>query len=295
MFITACGLVWAGLRYRRFAAQEPAITDSPKRIELYTLGGLTLFAAVSVCLTAAFTSWGTNLELPMREFTFIGIALAASTLYATYRAVTAHADHHEQWSPADRRLSLSGETVGLCVLFLCGFTTILHGGAANTFASSTATGEAEAIGPRLVGDVKVFEVAKSSQVLSGITVSDDSLYFGAQYTRSKVEGHVVCMDRETGKVKWKFGDDDEMLPVFCTPRVVDGRVYCGEGLHENAGCRMFCFSAADGKPVWGQPFKTTSHTEGAPAAAGGKVFFPAGAPPTTASGSSTEEPSWLKP
>jgi outer membrane protein assembly factor BamB len=282
MTITAIGLVWAGLRYRRFAAEEPAITDSPKRIELYVLGGLTLFAGVSVCLTGYFMSWGTNLELPMREFTFIGIALAASTLYATYRMVTARADHKgEQWTPTDRRLSLSGESVGLGILFLCGFSTFLHSGSSGFAMGKTEEGDAESIGPRLM-DVKVFVVKltqkpEASQVLSGITISGDRLYFGAQNTKlSSQDGFIVCLDRETGEVKWKIGEDEEMLPVFCTPRVVDGRLYCGEGLHENKDCRMFCLNAGDGKPAWAQPIKTTSHTEGSPAVAGGKVFFPAG-------------------
>jgi outer membrane protein assembly factor BamB len=276
MTITAVGLVWAGLRYRKFAAVEPGITDSPTRTELYALGGMTLFAAISVCLTAIFASWGTNLELPMREFTFIGIALAASTLYASYRKITAHADHHEEWTPKDRRLSLSGETVGLGVLFLCGFTTILHSGTAGFAGSETESGDADVIGPRLL-EVKVFEVKKASQVMSGIAINGDRLYFGAQYTKaSSQDGFVVCMDRETGEVKWKIGDDDEMLPVFCTPNITNGKIYCGEGLHENKGCRMFCLNAADGKPAWDKPFKTTSHTEGSPAVAGGKVFFPAG-------------------
>jgi outer membrane protein assembly factor BamB len=277
MTITGVGLLWAGWRYRRFAAEEPGVTEPAARIEIYTLAGLTAFAAISVCLTAAFTSWGTNLELPMREFTFIGIALLASTLYATYRAITVSADYSTLGNPPDRRLSLSGETVGLGALFLCGLGTILQSGAATVaMASGTETGDADAIGPRLV-NVKVFEVPKATQVLSGITIQGDRLYFGAQYTRTKQEGQLVCMDRETGEVKWKYeGDDADMLPVFCTPAVVDGKVYCGEGLHEDSGCRMFGVNAADGKSTWEKPFKTKSHTEGSPAVLGNKVFFPAG-------------------
>lgn len=276
MVITAIGLLWAGRRYRQFAAEEPEITEPPAKAELYTLAGLTVFAALSVCLTAAFANWGTNLELPMREFTFIGIALLASTLYAAYRAATVSVDYSSLGNPPDRRLSLSGETVGLSALFLCGLWTILQGGATGAVASGTESGDADAVGPRLI-DVKVFEVPKASQVLSGIAINGDRLYFGAQFTKlSSQDGFVVCMDRETGAVLWRFSDDDSMLPVFCTPRVVDGKVYCGEGLHKNTDCRMFCFDAADGKPVWEQPFKTKSHTEGSPAVVGGKVFFPAG-------------------
>jgi outer membrane protein assembly factor BamB len=35
-------------------------------------------------------------------------------------------------------------------------------------------------------------------------------------------------------------------------------------------------NASDGGAAWKEPFKTDSHTEGAPAVAGGKVYFPAG-------------------
>jgi outer membrane protein assembly factor BamB len=275
--ITTVGLSWAGRRYRRMAADEPQVTNLPSKIELYSLAGLTLFAVICVLLTAIFASWGANLELPIREFTFIGIALAAATAYAGYRVLTAKVDLAGATAP-DRRLSLSGETVGLGVLFLCGLVAVLNGGArsAGPTATGTETGDADTIGPRFVG-VKVFEVKEASQVMSGVTVVGDRLYFGTQLTRiSGPVGNLFCLDRETGEVKWMFGDDDGMLPVFCTPTVIDGRVYCGEGLHEDKNCRMFCVDAATGKPAWENPFKTKSHTEGGPAVLGNKVFFPAG-------------------
>ncbi len=125
MVIAAIGLLWAGRRYRRMAAEEPRITNPPSRTELCSLAGLTAFAASCILLTAAFASWGTNLELPLREFTFIGISLTAATLYAGYRTLTAKVDM-AQGLPPDRRLSLSGESVGLGVLFLCGLVAVLN-------------------------------------------------------------------------------------------------------------------------------------------------------------------------
>jgi outer membrane protein assembly factor BamB len=273
--ITAVGLSWAGRRYRRMAAEQPAVTAPPTNLELYSLGGLTAFAALCVGLTAAFSSWGTNLELPLREFTFIGIALAVAGLYAAYRRLTARVDLDGTGTPPDRRLSISGETVGLATLFLCGLVVVLSSGrSTGPLASGTELGDADAIGPRLV-DVTVFEIPKSSQVLSGISIAGDRLYFGTQYIRTRQEGHLVCMDRHTGEVKWKFGDDDELMPVFCTPTIVGDRIYCGEGLHENTRCRLFCLTL-DGQPAWPQPIQVQSHTEGAPAVVGNTVLFPAG-------------------
>jgi outer membrane protein assembly factor BamB len=176
---------------------------------------------------------------------------------------------------------------------MCGFVTVLASGRGNfgPAASGTETGDADVIGPRLIG-VKVFEIPKSTQVMSGIVVAGDRLYFGAQFVRSTQEGQLVCMDRETGEVRWKFEGDDDLLPVFCTPTVTGGKVYCGEGLHEHKNCRMFCVSAADGKPAWGEPLKTGSHTEVAPAVAGGKVFFPAGDDGLIAADANTGAEKW---
>jgi len=277
MGVSAVGLSWAGRRYRRLAAEDPRHTDPPGMSELLTLGGLVAFVAVCAAVVAWFGDWRTNLELPMREFTFIGIALVAALLYAAYRRLTAAADYTPQGRPVERRLSLSGETVGLLTLLLCGFAVVISGGSpTGPVAAGTQTGDADAIGPRLVGAVRVFPIPRTTQVISGIVVDGDRLYCGTQFVRSTQEGHLVCLDRHSGELKWKFGDDDEMRPVFCTPTLIDGKLYCGEGLHEDKDCRLFCVNAADGSPGWERPFKTASHTEGAPVLAGGLLCFPAG-------------------
>ncbi len=277
MIISAVGLSWAGRRYRRMASTEPHITEPPRRTELLTLIGLSAFVLLCVALTAVFATWQTNLELPMREFTFIGFALVVATAYAGYRMVTAPIDHSAEGAAPERRLSLSGESVGLATLLLCGLVAVVSpaSGPQAIVSGGTETGDAESVGPRLV-DVKVFAIPRATQVMSGITVVGDRLYFGAQYTRARAEGQLICLNRETGAVEWRFGDDEGMIPAFCTPLVADGRVYCGEGLHEDKGCRLFCVNAADGQPGWDKPYATNSHTEGMPARIGNAVIFPAG-------------------
>jgi outer membrane protein assembly factor BamB len=291
LVITAIGLIWAGRRYRVMAIENPSVTAPPTNLELYSLIGLTTSAGLCVVLTAAFASWRTNLELPMREFTFIGFALAIATLYAGYRRWTSALDLDMAGQPPDRRLSLSGETVGLGALLLCGLVISLDfGRRSGPLAQGTELGDADAIGPRLV-DVQVFEIPKASQVLSGISIVGDRLYFGTQYIRTRQEGHLVCMDRHTGEVKWKFGDDEELMPVFCTPTIAGDRIYCGEGLHENTRCRLFCLTL-DGQMAWPQPFQVQSHTEGAPAVVDGKVLFPAGDDGLFAVEAATGKPLW---
>ncbi|VTU00757.1 PQQ enzyme repeat domain protein OS=Haloferax sp. ATCC BAA-645 GN=C459_15691 PE=4 SV=1: PQQ_2: PQQ_2 [Gemmataceae bacterium] len=275
--ISAVGLLWAGRRYRRMAAEDAALTNVPGRTEIGSLAGLTAFAALLAVGVAWFANWQweTNLELPLREFTFIGVALLAATVYAGYRYVTRGVD-----AAVDRRLSLSGESVGLATLVLCGFTTLVAGGS-GAVAVSTESGDAEAIGPRLVSAraIELYEVDDGSkdplpaEVLSGVVVSGDRLFMGLRNTGFP-GGRLVCVNPETGEVAWSFRE--KLKPVFCTPTIADGKLYCGEGLHEDRECRLFGISAADGKPAWAEPVKTGSHTEGTPAVAGGKLFFPAG-------------------
>lgn len=300
--ISFAGLVWAGRRYRSMAATEPDVTTAPGRTELLALVGLTAFAAVCTVLTAVFANWNATVELPIREFTFIGIALATATVYAAYRAVTRAVDGD---APA-LRLSLSGEFVGLAVLLLCGFSTVLLMGTRGTqqVAGETQTGDAEvSFVPRLVGEpvaLEVFEVEGGKKeplfgrVMSNLAVDGDRVYFGADIGGKA--GAIVAANRHSGKADWQFtyeGDPPKFLKeVFCTPTVAGGRLYCGEGLHEDKNCRLFGLNATDGTPAWKVPFATASHTEGAPAVADGRVFFPAGDDGLFCADASTGERKW---
>jgi outer membrane protein assembly factor BamB len=291
MLGTAVAMSWAGRRYRRMAAEDASVTNVPGKTELRALAGMTAAIALIVVVVGLFADWRATVILPMREITFIGIALGVAALYAGYRTATADVDNTPAGVPANPRLCVSGELVGLGALLLCWFTVLVSAPAAAPAVTAGETGEAEPIGPRFVA-VKAFEVKKSHQVMSGITVAGDRLYFGAQLTRSSQEGQLICLDSATGEEKWRFEGDDDLLPVFCTPTVAAGKVYCGEGLHENKGCRMFCLKAADGKPAWDKPFQTTSHTEGAPAVLGDRVFFPAGDDGLIAAKADTGEKLW---
>jgi outer membrane protein assembly factor BamB len=287
MAVTCGGLLWSGRRYRRMAGEEPDLTAPPGRTELLTLAGLTAFAATATLLTAFFADWNSTMELPMREFTFIGIALCTATVYANYRALTKLADVSVSGGEPGVRLSLSGESVALGTLLLCGFSTVLlslptQTGSAPAAVTAEAGEAGTNLGPRLVGDPVALEAfaevggtrkPQFGRVWSNLALDGDRLYFGADVGRG--DGRVLGVNRHTGKIEWSI-DAPGMKKVFCTPTVAGGRVYCGEGEHENKGCRLFCANVADGKSPWKQPFKTDSHTEGAPAVVNGKVFAPAG-------------------
>ncbi|MBM4035841.1 MAG: hypothetical protein FJ291_29225 [Planctomycetes bacterium] len=82
---------------------------------------------------------------------------------------------------------------------------------------------------------------------------------------------VYCLDLATGKPLWRF---EAKWPVFSSPAIADGRVYVGEGLHDNTDCKLYCLNLKDGKELWS--IQTRSHTESSPTVVGGKVYFGAG-------------------
>ena len=81
-------------------------------------------------------------------------------------------------------------------------------------------------------------------------------------------GRVLCFDLATGKQSWEA---ETRYPVFSSPAVSGGKVFVGEGFHQDSDCSLYAFAAASGKKRWS--FKTGSHLESSPHIADGRVFF----------------------
>jgi eukaryotic-like serine/threonine-protein kinase len=97
----------------------------------------------------------------------------------------------------------------------------------------------------------------------------------------KPSGTLFCLGKtindkkqEEWKIVWRFDNGGKMKEVFCSPRLADGKVFIGEGFHQDIGCSMYCLEAATGKKLW--QFKTESHTESTPFYWEGKLYFGAG-------------------
>src|SRR5258706_2944710 len=84
-------------------------------------------------------------------------------------------------------------------------------------------------------------------------------------------GFIYCLDATTGQKIWQVPTKQE---VYCSPAVVDGRVYVAEGLHGNTGSLFRCLDAKTGDLLW--QFKVGSHAEGPPTVKDGRVYFGAG-------------------
>ena len=87
-------------------------------------------------------------------------------------------------------------------------------------------------------------------------------------------GRGYAIDPATGQSKWIYDHDGAMLHTASTPLRSNGRLFVGEGLHNNFSCRLHCIDAHTGKGEW--TFPTGDHIEGGPARAGDCVIFPAG-------------------
>jgi outer membrane protein assembly factor BamB len=116
---------------------------------------------------------------------------------------------------------------------------------------------------------------KAGNISSSPLVEGERIFVGAFHQAGFSSfGAVYCLDRATGKRLWKFDDDGDMKPVFSSPCLADGRLYIGEGFHQDFNCKFYCLNAETGQKIW--DFQTTSHTESSPAVAGDRVFFGAG-------------------
>ena len=84
-------------------------------------------------------------------------------------------------------------------------------------------------------------------------------------------GAVYCLDANSGVDLWRY---DTPVQIFSSPTVAGGRVYVGEGFHQDADCHLHCLDANDGRLIW--TFKTASHVESTPSVSQGKVYVGAG-------------------
>jgi len=107
---------------------------------------------------------------------------------------------------------------------------------------------------------------------SSPAVSGGRLFVGsASANVFRRDGAVRCLDITTGARLWHVPTEQQ---VFSSPCVAAGRVYVGEGLHQDAGSALRCLDARTGAVLW--VFPTASHVESSPAVRDGRVYFGAG-------------------
>ncbi len=90
------------------------------------------------------------------------------------------------------------------------------------------------------------------------TVTDGHVYFGSD------DGHVYCLEAETGKLTWQFRaspEEDWLLarghmisrwPVRSSVLVQDGIAYFGAGIFPHEDVHLYAVNASDGNVIWKQ-------------------------------------------
>jgi outer membrane protein assembly factor BamB len=141
-----------------------------------------------------------------------------------------------------------------------------HDGAAGTAPAGPS--------PQTLRVVWTLEPPQRGAFWSSPLVAGDSVYAAAIRDGLVFRGAVYRLARDTGRVVWSFDDDGRMLQMFSSPCLANGRLYVGEGMHQNFTCRLYCVDAATGRKCW--TFEAAGHIESSPCVASGRVWFGAG-------------------
>jgi outer membrane protein assembly factor BamB len=239
--LTLVGGVWSWLRYRRAFKANDAVVFFPTRGEAVAL---TLLSVAGV----AWVVWGPS----WRELMPLWVGLWVGCGYAVVLRMAAP-------QGGKPRQALPVETVMLAALTLAAVCMLPRRATASSGAQPVWT----------------YEARDRGMIASSPLVSRDRVYFAAAHSSGFVAfGSLYCLDRATGALLWTFTDDGNLKQVFSTPFLADGRLYIGEGFHQDADCKLYCLDAATGRKLW--EFATASHTESSPRVVDGRVYFGAG-------------------
>jgi outer membrane protein assembly factor BamB len=260
--LTLAGLLWS---WRRQPTATPADVPRGREYAALWVASLLGLAFVGLCLLRRAPLLDDSWRKPALV---LWVGVWAGTLYALYLR---RAAGRQAALPAEG-VMLAGMVAGCTAL---GLTTLPHPAAGAGEVVTSGGRQAVAAGARPVGVVWKFQAPKAGWVASSPLVASDRVYLAAaQGGVFEKYGTLYCLDRATGKPVWTFDNDKEMKQVFSTPCLSGGRLYVGEGFHEDNGCKLYCLDAATGKKQW--EFVTNSHTESSPCVAGGKVYCGAG-------------------
>lgn len=246
--ITLVGTLWAWRR-QRAAVRAGAASVEPGRLE--RIAFWTLTATGLAVVASALYSRESLLAPTQKTMLVVWVGVWAGTVALALRQSRA--------GPA--RFSPEGVMLGAMLLAYVGLGAL-------TWPR----------GPAAAGAVRMaweFRTEDRGQFLASPFVAGDHVYVAAAHAKGLTTyGILYCLDRATGAERWRFDDDGGMQQVFSSPCLADGRLYVGEGLHEDRGCKLYCLNAETGAKLW--EFTTSSHVESSPCVADGTVFVGAG-------------------
>lgn len=258
--MTLAGVIWSCRRYQTKLTGEPGVSPLlPQRSESFGLYALSLASLVVVLICL----WrGVLNDRPWKELLVVWVPLWVGALYAGGVRRVARSRPSLQPKLAPEGVMLWTGALACVGLGLAAFP--------KPFVEAF---------PIETGQLTVawrFEADDSGRIVSSPLASGERIYVAAaQNAGFSTFGTLYCLDRASGRKVWSFNDDDGMKQVsVSSPCLADGRLYIGEGFHQDKDCKLYCLQADTGKKLW--EFQTKSHTESTPCVADGKVYFGAG-------------------
>ncbi len=256
--VSVVGLVWAWNRHTR-AVQLGEAPLLAGRIEFLALAVTSLLGAATVAVCRLLQQpLSSPMWLPVVAFI---VAIWAGTAYVGWTWLRG-ARLVPAW--ATEAVVLTGLALACVIL-------------APLLPSRGVAGGLETARPgaTTVELVWTFRLPDKGAISSSPLAAGERVYVAAGHDSVfRPYGALYCLDRTTGAVIWTFHDGRRMKQVFSSPVVVGGKLYIGEGFHQDSECKVYCLDAATGKKLW--DFPTRSHTEATPFVADGRVYVGAG-------------------
>jgi outer membrane protein assembly factor BamB len=286
--VTALGMLWAWVRQVQVmsnghspAENKSADGDSPgnstaptlptryEQIVLMILSGLGV-AMFGVCLLCNFNL----LMLPWSFVLVLWIGFWAATLYVVW--VRRRANGPKTPAPLTSEGIILWAMIPACLALGC--------------AAAPGLGPTEGVGGGVPNDesrhtahfLKATPINFAPGVLGTICsqplIHGERIYLSVAYPPNAfgTPGNLYCLERSTGKIQCDFNaaNSQEMKEGFSSPYLFDGRLYIGEGWHQDKECNLYSLDPNTLKLHWSHA--TKSHTESSPFVLNGKVYCGAG-------------------
>ena len=243
--------------------------DAAASTELVILG---IMSVGSIITTAVMWWWTGTVNWTDVGWIFtvvMTLGVVAGTLYKLF--------HVARGAPPFAAAPLSTEGVALSTMLLAclSFAPLFWGGNLNTAGAAEGGGGSKE-DDKKAPVVKKWDYSKDVKAMFASSPLVDGDYVYASYSETVTRvATLVKLDRRTGLQKWEFvGKNEDLVEMISTPCIADGKLFFGEGFHDDKNCKVYCVDAELGQEVW--RFTTGGQTESSPAVAKGKVYIGAG-------------------
>ncbi|MFL5342850.1 MAG: PQQ-binding-like beta-propeller repeat protein [Gemmataceae bacterium] len=266
--VSALGAVWAGMRFRKALRDADFETFEPRKWDYLALALLSVAGLAGV----AYVGW---LGKPLLQSPWLDLVVSCVPVWVATAALPLAR------SGPERTVAFSLEAVFLWGLAVaCGNVVALERGRGEGTGVQVVNATGRRM-PRPVGEIWKFEPKGTGTVFSTPLIAGDRVYFSvAQSVGFTKFGSVYCLDVNSGAELWHFdngrgpSDPVGLKELVSSPCLADGKIYIGEGFHQDTNCKLFCLEANTGNKLW--EFQTSSHTESTPCVVDDKVYFGAG-------------------